>query len=66
MTRFPPYRNENDAKVHSATRSGRYGTMQSAEIPWLSNIRQDPFEGHLKTLTKFPPADKGSPVEVHV
>jgi arylsulfatase len=31
-------------KVHFVTRSGYYGTKTTMELPWLFNLRQDPFE----------------------
>jgi arylsulfatase A-like enzyme len=31
-------------KVHFAIRDGYYGSTTTLEIPWLFNIRQDPFE----------------------
>jgi arylsulfatase len=31
-------------KVHFTTRTGYYGVNTTLEIPWLFNIRQDPFE----------------------
>lgn len=31
-------------KMHFFTRDGYYGTTAKLEIPWLFNIRQDPFE----------------------
>ncbi|MCJ8159557.1 arylsulfatase [Sphingomonas sp. LaA6.9] len=34
----------NQWKLHFATRNGYYGTTTELEIPWLFNIRQDPFE----------------------
>jgi arylsulfatase len=34
----------NQWKMHFFTRDGYYGTTTKLEIPWLFNIRQDPFE----------------------
>lgn len=39
----------NQWKVHFFTRDGYYGTTSKLEIPWLFNIRQDPFEYYDQT-----------------
>lgn len=36
----------NQWKAHFATRSGYYGTTTKLELPWVFNIRQDPFESY--------------------
>ncbi len=36
----------NQWKAHFATRNGYYGTTTKLEIPWVFNIRQDPFESY--------------------
>ena len=36
----------NQWKVHFTTRDGYYGYNTTMEIPWLFNIRQDPFESY--------------------
>ncbi|CAD5108424.1 arylsulfatase [Zestomonas carbonaria] len=36
----------NQWKAHFYTRDGYYGSTTTLEIPWLFNIRQDPFESY--------------------
>lgn len=36
----------NQWKAHFAVRDGYYGTTTKLEIPWLFNLRQDPFESY--------------------
>jgi arylsulfatase len=36
----------NQWKAHFTTRSGYYGVSTTLEIPWLFNVRQDPFESY--------------------
>jgi arylsulfatase A-like enzyme len=39
----------NQWKAHFATRDGYYGATTKLEIPWLFNLRQDPFESYQQT-----------------
>ncbi|MEN5206555.1 arylsulfatase [Stenotrophomonas terrae] len=36
----------NQWKIHFTVRDGYYGSAKQLEIPWLFNIRQDPFESY--------------------
>ena len=36
----------NQWKAHFAVRDGYYGTTTSLELPWVFNLRQDPFESY--------------------
>lgn len=36
----------NQWKAHFAVRSGYYGTTTKLELPWVYNLRQDPFESY--------------------
>ncbi len=36
----------NQWKAHFSTRDGYYGTTTKLEIPWVFNLRQDPFESY--------------------
>ena len=39
----------NQWKAHFATRDGYYGATTKLEIPWLFNLRQDPYESYEQT-----------------
>ncbi len=36
----------NQWKMHFSVRDGYYGTSETLELPWLYNVRQDPFESY--------------------
>jgi arylsulfatase len=36
----------NQWKIHFSLRDGYYGSVKQLEIPWLFNVRQDPFESY--------------------